>query len=111
VSRARVPAADAGPLFRWQERYPGAPGFKARDTADAAAASVRDRAGLLRQQVLNALYWHGPQTADEVAARLKESVLSIRPRVSELAVEGRVVATAERRKNASGRSAIVWRLP
>jgi hypothetical protein len=110
VSRARVPSADAGPLFGWQERYPGAPGFKRRDTSDAAASAMRDRAGFLRQAVLNALYWHGPQTADEVAARLGESVLSIRPRVSELAVDGRVVATGERRKNASGRSAIVWKL-
>jgi hypothetical protein len=105
-----VPAADAGPLFRWEERYPNAPGFKRRDTSDAAAGAIRDRAVQLRQAVLDALYWHGPQTADEIAARLDESVLTIRPRVSELATAGRIAATGERRPNASGRTAIVWAL-
>lgn len=49
-------------------------------------------------------------TADEVAQRLNLSVLSVRPRVSELNKFGWIVKTGERRKNASGMSAAVWRV-
>ncbi|MFN7174201.1 MAG: hypothetical protein ACK4MT_05760 [Thermaurantiacus tibetensis] len=98
------------PLFRWQERYPGAPGFKRQATSAEAATSMRDQAGRLRGAVLAALRRHGPLTADEIAGALGETVLSVRPRVSELAVEGLVVKTSQRRRNDSGRTAIVWRL-
>lgn len=49
-------------------------------------------------------------TADEIAEISGESVLSIRPRVSELKSIGVVADTGTRRKNASGRSATVVRL-
>ena len=48
-------------------------------------------------------------TADEVAELLGESVLSVRPRVSELKAQGRVEATTKRRCNVSGKTAVVWR--
>ena len=48
-------------------------------------------------------------TADEIAARLGQSVLAVRPRVSELFHAGLIEKTGERRSNASGLSAHVWK--
>jgi len=49
-------------------------------------------------------------TTDECAERLGETVLSIRPRFTELAAKGEIEDSGIRRKNASGRSATVWRI-
>jgi hypothetical protein len=49
-------------------------------------------------------------TADEIAAALNRSILTIRPRVSELNRMGKIADSGVRRKNASGRNAIVWRI-
>lgn len=95
------------PLFT--PRYPERPGNKGRDTGVAAGAAVAKRAARLRADVLDIL-GRFDLTADECAARLHESVLSIRPRVSELARKGLIKDTKVRRQNASGRTAIVWRL-
>ena len=48
--------------------------------------------------------------ADEAATFLGESVLSIRPRFSELATMGEIEDSGTRRKNASGRNAICWKI-
>ena len=48
-------------------------------------------------------------TADEIAAKLAESVLAVRPRVSELFHAGVIEKTGERRPNASGLNAHVWK--
>lgn len=91
--------------------YPQSPGVKthAVETSQQAADEVQPRAVALRRQVLIILQV-GPQTADEVAEALVESVLSIRPRLSELNAMGKIEATEERRLNKSGRSAVVWRI-
>lgn len=47
-------------------------------------------------------------TADEVAEILSRSVLSIRPRISELNRLGFIRDSLKRRRNASGHGAIVW---
>ena len=49
-----------------------------------------------------------PMTADEVAALLGETVLSIRPRVAELRKLGKIAATGDKRRNESGMLASVW---
>jgi predicted ArsR family transcriptional regulator len=48
-------------------------------------------------------------TADEIAAKLDASVLAVRPRVSELFHAGLIEKTGERRPNASGLNAHVWK--
>jgi len=48
-------------------------------------------------------------TADEIANDLNLSVLSVRPRVSELKRTGKIKQTGARRKNESGMTATVWR--
>lgn len=92
-------------------RYPAAPAFKARDTSAAAADSVKPSAATLRDMCLALLKNSAVNslTADEAALWLGLSVLSIRPRFSELATTGKIKDTGHRRKNESGRSAIVWR--
>lgn len=78
-------------------------------TRRAAHEHVAGRRDLLQARCLEALR-ERPLTADEVADAIGESPLSIRPRITELRGLGRVVDTGERRRNASGRSAAIWRL-
>jgi len=94
-------------LLTW---YPARAGHKGRDTGAAAADAVErhGRAARLRDAVLAAVRV-APMTADECAAVLRESVLSIRPRFSELAARGLLIDAGLRRANESGRNAIVWR--
>jgi predicted ArsR family transcriptional regulator len=90
--------------------YPNRPGFKEHGgTSEDAAASVAGKSPLLRDLVLEALSCE-PMTADETAKRLGKSVLSIRPRLSELRAMGKIVATPVTRPNASGKQARVWRV-
>ena len=99
--------------------YPQSPGYKAVDTETSreAAQSVKVNAETLRRDAL-ALLLANDMTADEVAAALRSPFMSdadfaefkrsIRPRVSELKADGLVAPTAVRRKNSSGKSAVVW---
>lgn len=88
-------------------RYPEVAGYKDRDTSKKAAESID--AGTLRADCLRALATLGKGTADMVAFYLDASVLSIRPRFTELLKMGKIEDTGERWKNDSGRSAKVWR--
>lgn len=93
--------------------YPRSPGHKERTTSRDAAAVVRGRAAVLRDRAFAEIAAAGRSglTADQVAARLGESVLSVRPRVTELAKANpaRIAPTGERRTNDSGLKAKVWR--
>jgi hypothetical protein len=95
-------------LFDNLDRYPEAPGWKSRDTAEEAAAEVAPKAPRLRGLCLDTLRTAGNLTADECAARLGIDKLSIRPRFSELAATGDILDTGDRRLNASHKRAIVW---
>lgn len=90
--------------------YPHAPGFKEPTTSRDAASAMKGRANKLREVVFTAIA-DAPDglTADEVASLIGETVLAVRPRVSELAKADRIAPTGERRKNASGLKARVWR--
>ena len=90
-------------------RYPSAPGYKRGGTSKAAADSMHEKAPTLRQKVLDVLF-HEDLTADECAAEIGRSRLSIRPRLAELARLGKIVDTGETRANVeSGKQATVWR--
>ncbi len=96
-------------LFQYAERYPVAPGTKGRATSAEAAHAAKPTAATLRTQCLKRIALHpSGLTADEAAALLKLSVLSIRPRFSELAADGKITDSGHRRQNESGRRAIVW---
>lgn len=93
------------------ELYPHAPSAKINGTSEEAARSMDGKAQTLRAEVLKVmLKTHAPRgwTADEMATWLGETVLSIRPRFSELKALGKIYDRGERRKNSSGRNAVVW---
>lgn len=98
-------------MSRLPEVYPDSPGFKAPGPSREAAEKIAPSAQLLRAAVLQKYERRYPEgyTADEVAAELKQSILSIRPRVSELHRAGMLIDTLQRRKNESGMTATVWR--
>lgn len=89
--------------------YPASPGYKAHGTSRAAAESVKPRAATLRDKAL-ALLKDASLTADEVAAKLGETVLAIRPRITELKRMGEIEDTGRVRRNASGVMASVWKI-
>ena len=87
--------------------YPNAPGFKRAGTSEAAALKMNTQSERMRDDCFIELAAE-PQTADEVAAKLFMDILSIRPRISELARRGRIFDTGARRINSRGNSQIVW---
>lgn len=91
--------------------YPDAPGFKEHTTSREAAERVSSVAETLRGQALQHLLAIHPEgaTADELAEQFNVSVLSMRPRISELRRQGQIIQTGQRRTNYSGMSAHVWR--
>jgi len=90
--------------------YPNIPGSAPIDTSEEAAESMRASARTLRAKALEALRRYGPLTADEIAGKIGKTVLAIRPRVTELFKMGRIEDTGSRRRNDSGRRAVVWRV-
>lgn len=93
--------------------YPDRPGFKERTTSKDAARSVANDAQKLRERVFEVIRQSGSQglTADQAAFLVGRTVLSVRPRVTELGKTGRITPTGERRANESGLKAKVWRVP
>jgi len=91
--------------------YPDAPGFKVSGPSEQAAEAMSGNAKKLRAAVLKQLATYpGGATADEIAKDLNLSILSVRPRVSELKRNGDIEQTGARRKNESGMTATVWRI-
>jgi predicted ArsR family transcriptional regulator len=91
--------------------YPDAPGFKVSGPSEQAAGAMGSTANKMRAAVLAQFATYpGGATADEVAKDLNLSVLSVRPRVSELKRTGEIRQTGGRRKNESGMTATVWRI-
>jgi len=98
--------------FDFNGKYPNAPGFKNRKNgapSKLAAESMRSIAPTLRQRCLEAIKTI-PMTADEVAEHLDKSILSIRPRMAELAKLKKIEDSGQRRINESGKAATVWKL-
>ena len=90
-------------------KYPEHPGFKEIGTPLDAAVAIKSRSQPLRRRAL-AVICTRPSTPDEVADVLGETVLAIRPRITELKRFGLIEKTGEKRANASGCDAYVWRI-
>jgi predicted transcriptional regulator len=89
--------------------YPDAPGFKVAGPSEEAAEAIGGTANKMRAAVLARLaQCPAGATADEIAKDLNLSILSVRPRVSELKRTGKIKQTGARRKNESGMTATVW---
>ena len=95
-------------LFTWAETYPNSCGYKRPGTSEEAAASMRLASGPLRMACLACLLDRRGMTADEIAVEIGEDRLAVRPRLTELQALGLVKDSGDRRKNDSGRRAIVW---
>lgn len=91
------------------QKHPNKPGSKGGGASKDAAEQIVTRAAMLRSAII-ALMLNGYRlTADEIAAQMRESVLAIRPRVSELVKAGTLIKLTDRRKNISGMTAHVLR--
>lgn len=92
-------------------QYPHSAGWKENTTSRDAAEAIEatGRAPNLRRAVLTFFTLGGTGTPDEVAEALKESPLSIRPRITELYQLGKIERTGERRKSSVGRPSHVYR--
>jgi predicted ArsR family transcriptional regulator len=73
------------------------------------SGTIRTRAERTHCAILNLLKRGPALTADALADRLDLSILYVRPRVSELATQQRIVPSGERAPNASGRLAHKWK--
>ena len=93
--------------------YPDAPGHRNVETSIAAAADIAPKLGRLQRMAEETIRAAGPYgaTADELAAQLNLDRWSIQPRTTELKRKGLVVDSAMRRRNCTGKAAIVWVAP
>jgi hypothetical protein len=87
--------------------YPYEPGWKEGDTSREAAESMSLRAITLRKQSYEITLTRPGHTADEIANLLDESLLAIRPRISELRRMG-LIYNCGRGVNRSGKPAHQW---
>lgn len=90
--------------------YPDAPGHQAVDTSNAAAHAIAPKLGrlqLMAETMIREAGWVG-LTADELAERLGMDRWSIQPRTTELKRKGLIRDSGQRRRNSSGKVAIVW---
>ena len=94
-----------------EKKYPLTPGYKENSTSKEAAKNVSSRAANLRTQCLDIVKRKGNYgaTPEEVASLLSESILSIRPRFTELKILNYIVDSGLRRKNNFGSNTKVWR--
>jgi DNA-directed RNA polymerase specialized sigma24 family protein len=88
-----------------------APYQRASDTSEEAADALYDSLPGLRAAVLQAYVEAGTRglTPDECASAIGETVLAVRPRVTEMLQAGLLERTGEKRRNASGMRANVLR--
>lgn len=91
-------------------RYPDDPGHRGVETSVAAAEAIAPCLGNLQRLTLAAIRTAGSngRTAHETCDTLVIDRAAIQPRLSELRRKGLIVDSGRRRKNASGKSAIVW---
>lgn len=90
--------------------YPNAPGYKDTDTGMDAAIAIAEHAKTVQRRALEAFVNAYPSglTPDQVASELCESILTVRPRCSELKRLGLIRETdATRKNNTSGVNARV----
>lgn len=99
-------------LSKYSElKYPMSPGYKEHSTSKEAATKVASRSRKLREKTLDAIkrkHSYGA-TPEEVSEILNESILSIRPRFTELKIMNFIYDSGLRRKNSFNSNTKVWR--
>lgn len=87
--------------------YPNAPGHKGRETSRAAAKGIAVHAKSLRERVLDEIKIR-PGTPEQIAHRMSEPLMNVRPRCSELAAKKLIKDSGGRADAMGGRKAIIW---
>lgn len=92
-------------------KYPMNPGYKEHSTSKEAATKIASRSRQLREKTLDTIKRKSSYgaTPEEVAEILNESILSIRPRFTELKIMKLIFDSGERRKNNFNSNTKVWR--
>lgn len=90
--------------------YPDAPGHRCIDTSVDAADAIAPKLGRLQRLAETMIRAAGENglTADELAARAGMERWSIQPRTTELQRKGIIRDSGKRRRNVTGKAAIVW---
>ena len=84
-------------------------GYRNRDTSIAAAKSNIEGKLTLKEQAYNAIASSAmPLSADEIAEKIGRPFISVRPRITELANEGRICDSNKRGKTQWGKACILW---
>lgn len=95
-------------------KYPSEPGFKGdADTGREAAEAMQSHCGRLQRMALAHIRGAAANgyTADELAAAMGMDRWAVQPRTSELKAKGLIVDSGMRRRNVTGKRAVVWTLP
>jgi len=79
-------------------------------TSHLAADGARELRGVHFRVILETLRAHGPATSEEISDRSALGYWAVARRMGELRDAGRVIQTQTRRRNRSGRLAVVWRI-
>ena len=84
----------------------------ARSTDPSTSHESADKIDIafMESLVVKVLFDFGPMTSEEVSDKLGMRLVSVSPRFRPLANKRVIIDTGEKRKNKSGRSAIVWKL-
>ena len=90
--------------------YPNAPGHRHVETSVVAANDLAPKLGRLQRLAEVTIRGTGTDglTADELAERLELDRWSIQPRTTELCRKGLIRDSGLRRRNVTGKMAIVW---
>lgn len=91
--------------------YPGHPGHRRdNDTSIAAAEDIATSLGRLQKMTLDAIgnRCGAGLTADECATDLQLQRWTVQPGVAELRRKGLIIDSGKRRRNVTGKQAIVW---
>lgn len=92
--------------------YPDGPGFKRRGTSSESAERIEAKVAAVRKRCIELLTAAGPAglSPDQAAELMDESILTVRPRFSELVAAHVIEETGRRTTNKSGHSANIYAL-
>ena len=94
------------------DKYPHKAGHRGVRTSVESANSINKEISRLKKTILLELEKHYPKglTGSELANKLNRSILTIRPRTTELKLLGLIIDTEKSRKNENGKSEIIYKL-
>ena len=94
------------------DKYPYKAGHRKVKTSIKSANDINKKLKRLQKVVLLELEKVSPEglTGSEIANKTGYSILSIRPRTTELKLQGLIIDTEKTRKNEGGKSEIIYQL-